>query len=173
MRTSLTKAGWLIFATVLGAGLVVGALWTVEDRRLQAAASSGAVVAARGCAAAQIVVLAAPRSTESMSIRQAVPPATATPAVTGADACRRAERFGGAEATSTQVELSLYSDDVYGGTNGKHLRYQNVLAWVVTFRGGGCLSGGTPGEFGPGTLVMAVGAATGGILNGHYECPPG
>ena len=173
VRTPLTKVGVLIVAAVLGAGLVVGALWKVQDHRTQAADSSAAVVAVRGCAAAQIGVLAAPRRTESMSIRQAVPPATATPTVTGADACSRVERFGGAEATSTQVELSLYSDDVFGGTNGKNLKYQNVLAWVVTFKGGGCLSAGSPGEFGPGALVMAVDAATGEVLNGHYECPPG
>jgi hypothetical protein len=173
VRASVTKVGWLIFATVLGAGLVVGALWKVEGRRTQAADRSGAVVAARGCAAAQVGVLAAPRSNGSMRIRQAVPPATATPTVTGADACSKAEKFGGAEATSTQVELSLYSDDVFGGTAGKNLKYQNVLAWVVTFRGGGCPSAGAPGEFGPATLVMAVDAVTGTILNGHYECSPG
>jgi hypothetical protein len=169
----LPRVGWLIFATVLGAGLVVGALWKVEDRQTHAADSSGAGVTARGCAAPQIGVLAMPRSTRSMRIRQGVPPATATPMVTGADACRTAEKYGGAGATSTQVELSLYSDDVFGGTAGRNLKYQNVLAWVVTFRGGGCLSAGSPGEFGPGTLVMAVDAVTGEVLNGHYECPPG
>jgi hypothetical protein len=174
VSTSSTKLGWLIFATVLCAGLVVGALWKAEGRKTQAADNSGAVVAARGCAGAQIGVLAAPRSNESMSIRQAVPPATSTPSVTGTDACSKAEKsFGGADAPSTQVELSLYSDDVFGGTAGKNLKYQDVLAWVVTFKGGRCLSAGSLGEFGPGTLVTAIDAVTGEVLNGHYECPPG
>jgi hypothetical protein len=163
----------------MGVGLLISALLVVQARSgqrtvNQEAAKASVAPAAQGCGAAQVRVLPAARSDADFSIRMAVPPVNAPAKVTGAAACDRAVReVGGGQAQSVLVELSLYSDDVFGGTDGKNPKYQNVLAWVVTFQDTPCPSAAPEGEFGPGTMVVAVDATSGEFLNAHYRCPPG
>jgi hypothetical protein len=158
----------LSIAAVLLTGLLLGLVVVIQGRGVQ-----------RGAGLAlpepEVGVLQAPRSVPAFHVRQAVPPADAASAtnISGRQAYDVVQQlFGLRSARSILVELSLYSDDVFGGTNGSNQRFQDVLAWVVTFHETDCPEApAKPGEsWPPAMIVIAVDALTGEYMNGHSVC---
>jgi hypothetical protein len=109
----------LSIAAVLLTGLLLGLVLVIQGRGAQ----RGADVA---LPQPEIGVLEAPRSIPAFQIRQAVPPAGATSAaqnISGRQAYDVVQHlFGLRSARLIRVELSLYSDDVFGGTDGRSPR---------------------------------------------------
>jgi len=171
MLSVSTGRRWLSVAVVLVTGLLLGLVLVIQGRGAQSRA--GLALPEPG-----VGVLAAPRSIPAFHIRQAVPPAGAAsvvPNISGRQAYDVAQQlFGVRSARSIQVELSLYSDDVFGGTDRKNPTFQNVLAWVVTFHETECPE--APAEPGqtqpPAMIIIAVDALTGEFMRGYSVCGP-
>lgn len=159
----------LSIAAVLLTGLLLGLVLVNQGRDAQ----RGAGVALKE---PEVGVLQAPRSVPAFHLRQAVPPAgaaSAVPNISGRQAYDVVQQlFGLRSARSIAVELSLYSDDVFGGTNRRNPRFQNVLAWVVTFHETECPEAPVePGRtWPPAMFIIAVNALTGEYMNGHGVC---